>query len=256
MPRATSDDLEAAVQTLPGGWTGTFLRTTPSTQDVARVAAAAGASSRSIFVADYQTAGRGRHGRRWLASPGTALMLSIVLRSRVTPRAWSATTLASVALAEAVERLAPALHVEIKWPNDLMLNACKFAGILAEATSNGVEQTTIVGVGVNVSSSAADLAPIQPAATSLLKEAGRRVGRAHLLRAFVAELDHWQGQSDEALHAAWSARLWRRGQTVRLANHAGELADVVVLGVEADGALHVRLPDGSTQRTLTGELLP
>jgi BirA family biotin operon repressor/biotin-[acetyl-CoA-carboxylase] ligase len=252
---AELSELEAAVRVLPGGWTGTFLAQTASTQDVARLAAADGAPHRSVFVADVQTAGRGRHSRRWLAPAGTALLLSMLLRQRadaVLP--WRATILASVAMAEAVERVAPTLHVQIKWPNDLVLGDRKLAGILAEARSRGDEQTTIVGIGVNVSMDAATLEPLGLNATSLLLATGQHISRARLLRSFLERFDDWLAQPHEAAHTAWQARLWRRHQRIRLAD-GDTLIEGVVLGADADGALSLRLADGSVQRTFTAELL-
>ncbi|MBV9544571.1 MAG: biotin--[acetyl-CoA-carboxylase] ligase [Chloroflexi bacterium] len=247
------DDLEAALDSLPHGWSGTFLRVVGSTQDVARAAANSGAPSASIFVADFQSAGRGRHGRTWLAPPGTALLMSILLRERLAThiRARRATTLASVALAEAVEKLAPMLRAEIKWPNDLMLGGRKVAGVLAESFSQGESQTTIVGVGVNVSQDARALPAL---ATSISVEAGERIRRGVLLVAFIERFEGWLEQPPAALHSAWESRLWRRNQRIRLADGDSTI-DATVLGAEEDGALLVRLADGSVQRTFTGEVL-
>ena len=248
-------ELEAAVRALPPGWSGRFYRSVSSTQDVARAAAAAGAPGRRLFVADYQAAGRGRQGRSWLASPGTGLLVSILLRQPGAPRPWRSTSLASVALAEAIERVCPGLRPQIKWPNDLLLpEGRKVAGVLAEATFDGQAHTLIVGVGVNVGTPAAELAELGRSATSLLVASGGPVRRGRLLLAFAARLDWWLGRSEDELQASWQARLWGKGQSVQLAE-LGVQTEVVVLGAEPDGALRVRLPDGSVRRTTTGELI-
>ena len=172
------DDLRRAVGRLPRGWTGHYLARTASTQDQAREAARAGAPSRSVFVADFQSRGRGRQGRRWLASPGMALMLSVLLREHhQAPRPWRSTALAAVALTEAVERVAPSLRPAIKWPNDLLVSDRKVAGILAESAWDGRQLSIIVGIGVNVATTAAELASLGTPATSLELAAGHAVSR-------------------------------------------------------------------------------
>src|SRR5207237_7275976 len=118
----TSDGLAEALQALPRHWHAHYFAATDSTQDEARAAARMGAPHRSLFVADFQRAGRGRQGRSWLAPPGTALMLSLVFRAMAPERApWRWTSLASVSLAEAIELNLPGLKPAIKWPNDVLL---------------------------------------------------------------------------------------------------------------------------------------
>jgi BirA family biotin operon repressor/biotin-[acetyl-CoA-carboxylase] ligase len=219
-----------------------------STQDEARAAALAGAPSRSVFVADFQQAGRGRQGRTWIAPPGAALLLSLLFREvtpQPTPLRW--TSLASVALCQALEQLAP-LRPAIKWPNDVLLEGRKVAGVLAESQWNGSDLVTVVGVGVNVSTDPRALEEF--GATSL----GGTIDRADLLRALIRRLDGLLAQPPDVLRAAWQRRLWGLGQRLRLVD-LGREEDVVVLGVEPDGSLRVRFPDGSQRLTTTGELI-
>jgi BirA family transcriptional regulator, biotin operon repressor / biotin---[acetyl-CoA-carboxylase] ligase len=247
------DPLAAAVAALPAGWYGQYFEVLDSTQDVARAAARHGAPSQSIFVADYQRAGRGRQGRSWLASPGVALMVSVVFRDETSPpvpRRW--TSLASVALVEAIEELMPDVKAAIKWPNDVLLSDRKVAGILAETSSDGLHLVAVVGVGVNVNTESAELTPLH--ATSLRQVGGHDVDRGELLLAFLRRMDYWRERPSMELHEVWEARLWGRGQTLRLLD-LGRIAEVVVLGAEPDGSLRVRLPDGTIHRTTTGELI-
>jgi BirA family transcriptional regulator, biotin operon repressor / biotin---[acetyl-CoA-carboxylase] ligase len=248
LERMSHDSLAETVAGLPAGWSGRFAPRVTSTQDVARAAAQAGAPSRWLVVADEQTAGRGRHGRGWLAEPGSGLLVSIVFRERA-PIAWRYTSLTALALAEAIEQVAPDARVAIKWPNDLLLDGRKLAGVLAESSWDGEQLLLIVGLGVNVGS-----APENLPATCLQAATGREVDRGQLLRGLVGRLDVWLGRSPEETQAAWQARLWGRGQRVRLTDlEADEF--VIVLGVEPDGRLRVRLADGSERATTTGELL-
>src|SRR5215211_1447645 len=142
-PSPSPDDLgpflERAV--LPKGWRVLYEPTVTSTNDLAREAARRGWPDRSVFVADYQTAGRGRHGRTWTAPPRTGLLMSVLLRHRgAAPHYY--TMLTSVAVCEAIERLL-GLEPAIKWPNDVMIDDRKVAGVLAEATDDGGETVVV-----------------------------------------------------------------------------------------------------------------
>ncbi len=168
------------------GWTVQYARTVGSTQDVARAAAAAGAPDRSAFVAEYQSVGRGRRGRHWVAPPGTALLLSVLFREESpAPAPQRYTMLVSVALAAAIEQVAPGLRPAIKWPNDLLLGEQKVAGILAESAWDGHKLAAIVGAGTNVRVPADELARAGARATSLEAALGRHVDRADLLVALL-----------------------------------------------------------------------
>ena len=247
------DSLARVVGELPAAWHGQFFATLDSTQDVAKAAARAAAPDRSIVVADFQRLGRGRHGRTWSAAPGSALLLSILFREAAaqstTP--WRFTCLASVALLQAIEGCAPHAPVAIKWPNDVMLADRKVAGILAETSWDGRELVAIVGVGVNVNAEPEEV----PGATSLSRAAGALVDRGALLSTFLRSLDELRTLPVEELHRRWEARLWRRGQTLRLLDTDRQAEEVVVLGAASDGSLRVRGSDGVERRTSTGELL-
>jgi BirA family biotin operon repressor/biotin-[acetyl-CoA-carboxylase] ligase len=251
-----ADGLLAALESLPPTWHTRFFAEVDSTQDEARSAARAGAPSRSIFVANFQRVGRGRQGRRWEARPGSALMLSMLFReiTRGPVQPWRWTSLASVALVEAIQQLVPPLKPAIKWPNDVMLDDRKVAGILAETSWNGRELHAVVGVGINVNSDAGELAGL-PTATSLRVAAGHEVDRGQLLRTMVDRIDDWIDRPLDELHATWESHLWGRGQRLRLLDLGAE-EDVLVLGVARDGSLRVRLSDGTERLTTTGELLP
>src|SRR5689334_22124279 len=119
-PHMPEDRLAEAVSQLPPTWRGQYFESVESTQDEARAAAGRGAPAPSVFVADYQRAGRGRQGRTWLARPCTALMMSILFReraARVMPFRY--TCLASLGVVEAIDQLRPGLDAAIKWPNDV-----------------------------------------------------------------------------------------------------------------------------------------
>jgi BirA family biotin operon repressor/biotin-[acetyl-CoA-carboxylase] ligase len=243
-----ADSLACAVRHLPVGWSGHYSDVVESTQDQARVAAGEGAPNRSVFVADCQSAGRGRQGRTWSAAPGTALLMSMLFRETApAPRPFRYTRVLSLAVLESVLELIPGALMAIKWPNDLMLADRKVAGILAETAWNGEDLQVIAGLGVNISSH-----PNLPQATSLGTVGP--IDRGRLLGLILASVDRWLTRPDAAVHAAWANHLWARGQRLRLLD-LGEQFDVVVLGADDDGSLHVRLSDGQELHTTTGELL-
>ena len=241
---------------LPPGWRVLHEPSVTSTNDLAREAARRGWPDRSVFVADYQTAGRGRHGRPWTAPPRSGLLLSVLLRRRGTaPHVY--TMLASVAVCEAIERLL-ALEPAIKWPNDVMLDDRKLAGVLAEATDDGSEQTVVIGAGINVNMDAATLSEL-PNATSLALAAGVPVHRGELLVLILERIEGWlklpAATLSAALWPAWDRRLWGRSQRVRVLE-GGETVEGVVLGGAGDGTLWLRTADGRERRVVAGEILP
>jgi len=151
----------------------------------------------AVVVADEQTEGRGRLGRRWLAPAGTSLLVSVLLRPDVEPaRLPELSLVAGRACAEAITEVA-GLETKVKFPNDVLVQGRKAAGILAEASEGRV----VLGVGVNVSQEAGQLpAEARTPATSLLLETGREIDRAELLVALLERLerryDEWLGAGD------------------------------------------------------------
>jgi BirA family transcriptional regulator, biotin operon repressor / biotin---[acetyl-CoA-carboxylase] ligase len=194
-------------------------RVTDSTNERARVLAAAGAPHGTMVTADEQTAGRGRQGREWVAAPGSSLLLSLVLRNpgEALPLA------AAVALREALP-----VEAAIKWPNDIWLQGDKVAGILIEGRPQ--EGWAVLGIGVNVR----DAPPLEHV-TSL---AGS-VGTEELLRRLLIALDAWLSRPLPEVLAAWRSHDALLGETVRWQNGSGKGA-----GIDESGALLVDTDSG------------
>jgi BirA family transcriptional regulator, biotin operon repressor / biotin---[acetyl-CoA-carboxylase] ligase len=191
-----------------------------------------GAPEGLVAVADYQTAGRGRRGRDWVAPPGASLLVSVLLRPSLAPEQIQLVAMASgVAMVVAVERVAgftPAL----KWPNDLVVGDCKLAGILAEADGDAV----VVGVGINVNWD--EFPPeLTATATACNLEVGHAVDRRELLAAFLSELDDRYSNLD-AVRAEYERRLATLGRRVRVERPGGDLEGRAV-GVGESGELLV-----------------
>jgi BirA family transcriptional regulator, biotin operon repressor / biotin---[acetyl-CoA-carboxylase] ligase len=212
------------------------LRTTDSTNARARELAVAGAPHGTLVTADEQTAGRGRQGRTWIARPGDALLMSVVLRhiEPVVPLA------AAVAVADAV---GPAAR--IKWPNDIWIDGRKVSGILLEGRPQ--EGWSVLGIGVNVRTREFP-EELREVATSLALE-GVDTTREELLAALAERLDRWIGAPVDEVLAAWGERDALRGRQIRWAGGAGTAA-----GVDGSGALLVDLGDGEQATLDAGEV--
>jgi BirA family biotin operon repressor/biotin-[acetyl-CoA-carboxylase] ligase len=225
-----------------------------STNDHAKQLAEGGAPEGLLIVAEEQTAGRGRNGRHWLTPPGAALAFSLILRPPLSAARLSRLTmLAGVAACEAIEQLTGA-PAGLKWPNDVLLSGKKVAGILVEgALSGDALDYAVLGLGLNLSWSP-DPAAVDFPATNLQAETGQAVDRLKLLRALLVRLEAWYAAVDDtALFAAWQAHLQLMGEPIFLRTPEGEWPGRAE-GVEADGALLVRLDSGETQRVLAGDV--
>lgn len=229
------------------------FRSTPSTQVVLHRLAAQGAPEGTVVVADHQTAGRGRYGRRWVAPPGKALLVSILLRPPLpAPRLGEIGLAAAVAVADAIQAAA-GVTARIKWPNDLLVDSRKVAGILSEAALDGEAAHVALGIGVNVGQTLEDFSPeLRDRAESLLLAGGRPVERGVLLGALLVELEARYGtlcrEGFAPIREAWLARA-ALGQRVAYGGYEG-----VAVDLGPDGALIVRGGDGRLMPIVSGEL--
>jgi BirA family biotin operon repressor/biotin-[acetyl-CoA-carboxylase] ligase len=214
-----------------------------STNDRARELAQAGAPGGTVVVAEQQTAGRGRQGRTWSSPRGRSLTLSVLFRSR--PHELALLPLAAaLAVCEACEQVAP-VRCLIKWPNDVLIEGRKAAGILIE--SRPQEEWSVVGIGLNVNTAADELAPdLRDSAISLRIAAGRTIDRDETLAVLLERLAGWtRGAPRERVLAAYRERDALRGRRIRWSAGARELEGEAA-GVDDDGNLVVF--DGGGER--------
>ena len=202
----------------------------------------------AVAACEVQTRGRGRLGREWEAPPGTAILCSVVLKPPGERSTAELSLVAGIAVAEAVEH-ALGLAVQIKWPNDVMVNRRKVAGVLTEASGG----TAIVGIGLNVSQTTADLpADTRVAAASLYTCDGVRRPRAPILADLLGELEHaydrWREHGLDGLYNNLGARDFLRGRRIFLDGQAG-----VGIAIERDGRLAVEI-DGEQRLVESGEV--
>jgi BirA family biotin operon repressor/biotin-[acetyl-CoA-carboxylase] ligase len=249
-----------------------------STNDHLKKRARAGAPAWTVVVADTQTAGRGRQGRRWASPPGN-LYLSVLLRPDPPAARWSVLPLlAGVAVAEALAE--EGLETRLKWPNDIVAGAAatsglvgcaaatsglvgcgrKLGGILAEAASSaeGLE-SVVIGIGVNVAVRPADLPPeVASSVTSIADELGHGVDRLVVAAAVLARLRVWYHalarDGPRVVQAAWRARAlpwWGRAVEAR----SGERhLRGIARDLDEGGALILELEDGTRAVLHSGEV--
>ncbi|HEX2781462.1 MAG TPA: biotin--[acetyl-CoA-carboxylase] ligase [Gemmatimonadaceae bacterium] len=230
----------AAALRLPGV---VAVDSTPSTLDLAHALAADGAPSGTLVLADEQTSGRGRGGKRWTSEPGQGIWLTLVERA-VDPGMPGVLALRlGIAAAEALEPLAPAT-IRVKWPNDLWIGDGKLAGILAEARwRDGVVEWVAVGMGVNVRPPRG-----VPNASGLRGGVPRLAALARLVPA-LRDAAARRGALDARELALLEARDLARGREIR------EPAPGRVEGISGEGALLVRASDGTVSAQRAGSLV-
>lgn len=236
-----------------------LLQSIDSTNRALAEQAAAGVAEGAVIVAEQQTAGRGRLGRTWHSPPGFNLYFSVLLRPAVEMALLPTLPLMTgCALARAVRKLAPGLPVEVKWPNDLLVRGRKLAGVLCEMTAeaNGAASVA-VGIGLNVNLQVRHLPQeLKKVATSLAIEASRTFDRADVLTELLAQLEsayrRWLRDGLADCMADLSAFDALQGQTVRIVHSHSEIVGTAA-GIDSDGTLRVRLPDGRVVHVHSGD---
>ncbi len=221
--------------------------------------AAAGAASGTCLAAEWQSAGRGRRGRSWVSALGGSLTFSLLWRFE---RGAGHLAGLSLAVGAAVARALAASgvqRVQVKWPNDVVADFRKLAGILVE-TSGEIQgpSVAVIGVGVNYRLGERTLERIDQAVTDVTRCAAPAPGRSALMAAILAELAttlrRFDAQGFAAERDAWRAMHAYQGRRVRVVPAQGAAYDAEVADVAPDGALVVTLPDGRSLALASAEI--
>jgi BirA family biotin operon repressor/biotin-[acetyl-CoA-carboxylase] ligase len=206
-------------------------RATDSTNERAKQLAMGGAPHGTLVTADEQTAGRGRQGRAWVAPPGKALLMSVVLRDLGVAQAYLPLA-AALAVCEASEQSAP-VHCAIKWPNDVWVDRRKLAGILVEGRPQ--EGWAVLGIGLNVTTTQDEFPEdLRAIATSLGASSTEEV-----LERLVVALEARLADDPDRIVADWSERDALRGQQIRWQGGEG-----TATGIDKSGSLIVETSSG------------
>ena len=248
--------LQAALKPLAlGDWR--YHPVVGSTNDLALDWARKGAADWSLVVADEQTAGRGRADRGWVTRPGVSLAISLVMRPSPQEAATMTrfTALAALGLVHALAKMG--LQAEIKWPNDVLLQGKKVAGVLVEADWRGDEMDAlVVGMGVNIKPDAVpDPAEVRFPSTSVEEAAGHAVDRWALLADILQFMQQSRSHlSEEAFMEDWNAHLAFCDEWVLFRLPSGVVNRFMVMGVMPDGRLSLKDVDGQRTAFTSGEI--
>jgi len=253
------DKLQEGLRTKRLGRSVFFSSQVASTNEWAKELAAYDAVEGTVAVAETQTCGRGRLGREWF-SPKGGLWFSIIFRPELKPaEAFGLMFASGLTVAEVLRELY-GLKAETKWPNDVLVNGRKVCGILTEMNTTGERiNYVIVGVGVNANFDVAKVFPeeLRKVATSLENVLGRKVSLEELFKALIEKLENihelFLKEGFGPILEKWKAYAGFLGCQVEVASDSEKLCGLA-LDVDSEGALILRLEDGTERRVLAGDL--
>lgn len=231
-----------------------LIRTVPetgSTNDDLAMLAEQGAAEGCWLRAERQTGGRGRHGRAWQSPAGNLYASTLVRLQPADPPAATLALVAAVALHEVVQAYAGSAEIRIKWPNDLLAGGAKLSGILLERSRDAV----IIGFGVNLADHPRDTP--RPA-TSLAALGGAAADPAGMLvdlaASFAGWLSRWRSEGFGPVRARWLEKAHPLGTALSTTDVGGTSLDGLFEGLDDNGALRLRLADGSTHVIHAGDV--
>ncbi len=227
-----------------------------STMDVAFELAMKGSLEGTVVCAENQTKGRGRLGRDWVSPKGKGIYLSIILRPRLTPNeAAQLTLLSAVAVSEAIKKVC-GVAASIKWPNDLLINNKKVAGILMESSAQMDNvRFVVLGLGLNVNTA---LNHLPPNSTSLKQVTGKQISRVHLIQEILQHLEKWydilKAKGFPPVLVRWKELSSTLGRRVRIVDPSGAIEGEAI-GLDAQGGLMIRNESGIAVKRMTGDVV-
>ncbi|QOS79866.1 biotin--[acetyl-CoA-carboxylase] ligase [Paenibacillus sp. JNUCC31] len=251
--------LQLALKTTVFGRKALILHSTLSTQGDVQHMAEQGQSEGAVVLAEEQTGGRGRFGRKWFSPPGRGIWMSVLMRPELalqnTPQL---TLLTGVAVCRAI-RACTGADAGIKWPNDLLINGRKVCGILLESTVEDHEvRYCIAGIGVDVNFDPKDYPEdLKSIATSLKMETGQSIDRTKLAAAILSELEHlyflYQKEGFGVISSLWEALSVSMNREIKVVNPQGGLEGMAI-GLDPSGALIVEKQNGERVSVYSGEV--
>ncbi|MCX5687763.1 MAG: biotin--[acetyl-CoA-carboxylase] ligase [Candidatus Omnitrophica bacterium] len=227
-----------------------------STNDTAHDLAMAGEKEGSIVIAESQTAGRGRMGRKWTSPKSKGAYFSVILRPNILPKEVPGITLFSALSVAKTIRETLSLDAFIKWPNDVLIDSQKICGVLTEMNAETDKiNFVIIGIGININTKKEDL---PKGATSIMEELGRELSRIEAVRGIFKNLDKYyklfkSGNIGEIIkeYKEFSNFL---GTRVQVAYHDTKIEGYAI-DVDSDGALILRMDSGLNERILAGDVI-
>lgn len=256
----TSEEITSRLHTSWMARKTIYLESVDSTNNYVKKIAEEGAPDGTLVVADEQTGGKGRRGRRWMAPKGVNAMFSLLLRPSIRPEhASRLTLLMALAVAEGIRKVS-GLEAGIKWPNDVVVNGRKVCGILTEMnTEVDYINYVVIGTGINVNQDPASFPEeIRQTAGSLYGMAGKKISRAELVASVMESLERIYGiflktEDLSELYQAYNKICVNLGHEIRVMEPGHEFTGTTD-GINKDGELVVRKEDGSIVRVYAGEV--
>ena len=233
-----------------------YRETVDSTMDIAFNLGLEKSPEGTVVIAEGQTKGRGRLGRSWVSPKGKGIYLSIILRPELLPtEAAKLTLLSAIALCDAIKNTTH-LDANIKWPNDVLINGKKVAGVLTELNAETDRvKFVVVGIGLNVNAKSDTL----PAgATSLRSEAKKQFSRVDVTKEVLRSIEHWylryQRQGFLPVAKRWKELSVTLNKRVRVVDPTGEIEGEAV-DIDKDGGLMIRKDSGVLVKRMAGDVV-
>ncbi|UJF36158.1 biotin--[acetyl-CoA-carboxylase] ligase [Paenibacillus hexagrammi] len=230
-----------------------------STQTIAHSLVGAGAFEGTLVLAEAQTSGRGRMGRKWHSPAGKGIWMSLVLTPRIPVYFMpQLTLLAAVALCRSIQQMC-SVDIGIKWPNDLLIRGKKVSGILLESSGEDERlKYVIAGIGISANLKTEDYPEeLLPIATSLAIESGQEISREQLIQAFLKEFEDlyflYSEQGFAPIRLLWEALSVTLHRPIRTQGPAG-IIEGIAESLDDSGALTVRTADGARIKVFSGDI--
>lgn len=243
MDKLSTTEIQSGLKASRLGRKIILLDTAASTNDAAWGYAGQADCDGLCVLAEQQTAGRGRRGRTWHSQSGQSILFSLLL----SPNAGSLSLLslaAPVAVAETIS-LTCGLDAAVKWPNDVLIDGRKVAGILIESRKSGGQEFFVVGIGINVHQDKAffNAQPMDTPATSLDIESGRQIDRNQFIKTMLEQLEYRFSTPSESIVEEWKRRNRQIGERIQLESD-GKLYSGTCVGIDPAEGLIIQLDGG------------
>lgn len=262
MSTLTSESIKRLLKTETLGKVLYLFEEIGSTNEVAFELARNGAPEGTVVIADSQTQGRGRLQRRWISPPGVNLYISVIFRPSIAAKNVPFLTLvASIALAETIKN--EGANTLIKWPNDILINWKKVAGVLTAMQPRGDEvDFVVVGVGVNLNMTREtmkkEMGEVAEIATSLREELGHEIERARFTADLINEIEMWYQRflknGKPPIIKEWMRRWGAINRRVQVKFNE-TVVEGTASGIDENGYLLIKKDDGTTERIISGDVI-
>ena len=253
----SKETISKEIHTRWAGKTVHFAKETDSTNEWCKRLSKKGAEHGTLAVTEFQSAGKGRLGRRWTAPEGSSIMMSVLLRPDFEPQYASMLTLVmGLSVAQAVRELD--IEVSIKWPNDVVVSRKKICGILTEmGLEKGRIREVVIGDGINVN---LEEFPdeLKDKATSLYLETGKKYDRNRLISLIMEKFERNYEKFTETCDLSpliddYNVMLANRNQPVRILDKINPYEGIAI-GIDREGELLVKVADGEIRKVCSGEV--